>query len=286
MSYEYRGPEIISELLLNENTRNKGKIKQKQRIDVKCSSCFNIKNIVYQGHVENRLNHLDREYTCLKCTNSKRIIEYNKSNIGKSLEERIGYDKAQNAKIRLSEKSLLNDSVKSLRKFYGMTWEEKFGKEKSDAMKENHSKNCHFIPKFGKDNPQFGKPAHKLSGNGTKGYYNNIYFRSLLEAAFIRKLINENIIFENGELKKYAIPYIFEGRQRNYFSDFITDKYVYEIKPKSLLNTEQNRVKFEAAKYWCMNNNKEYILMTEYDFPQFTQLEIDTLILEGIIKLL
>lgn len=286
MSYEYRGPEIISELLINIKTKGGGKIKQKQRVDVKCSVCFNIKNVVYQGHVENRLKHPDREYLCNICFNRRRFIEYNKNSKNKTLEERLGVEKAQKTKEKISKASIERRCINSISHMWGMTWDEKFGKDKADAMRKFSSENCNLKPKFGKDNPQFGKPAHKLSGKGTKGYYLDIYFRSLLEASFIHYLISNNISFENGECKKYAIPYIFEGRERNYFSDFIVGDTIYEIKPKSLWKTWQNCAKFDAAREWCMKNNKKYIIMSEYDFHQLTQVEIDTFISEGKIKLI
>lgn len=286
MQNVYRGSEIISELVVNGKTKGTGKVKMSQYVDVQCSSCLCIKRVKYSGHVSNRLKHSDRPYLCRECFAKQAITEYNRSNKGKSLCDRLGLDKANVTKAKISQTSKDRDSVKSLRKFYGMTWNEKFGREKADKMREVASKNCKFVPKFGPDNRQFGKPAHKLAGKGTKGYYRGIYFRSLLEASFIRHLQNNNIQFENGELRKYAILYVFEGRQRNYFSDFVTADAVYEIKPKSLLKTAINCVKFEAARIWCMNNNKKYIIKCEDDFSQIKQSELDVMIAEGTIELI
>jgi len=282
---DYTGPEILTELKINKGKKLGGRIKRTQKIDVKCSRCLTINTVNYDGHARNRLKDSSSPYMCQKCCASNTIRRHNKAITGKSYEELFGIDKAILIKRKLSETSKNRDSIKNLRRFYGLSWEEKYGKEKADALKEHLRQNCKLVPKFGKDNPHFGKPAHKLSGKGTKGYYNDIFFRSLLEASFIHYLFNAGITFENGELEKYKIPYTFEGTQRNYFSDFVTEEYVFEIKPKSLLKTPQNCAKFKAAEIWSKNMNKQYKIMTEDDYHQLSQTEIENLKKEGILRL-
>jgi hypothetical protein len=210
----------------------------------------------------------------------------NIENNGKSLEERLGKVSSEKCKEKISKNSKERNSVKCLKKFYGMTWEEKYGKKKSIEMKEYASRNCKLIPKFGKDNHQFGKPAHKLSGTGVKGYYKDIFFRSLLEASFIHNLFQNNIEFENGELKKYAIVYNFDDRKRTYYSDFVVGDVLYEVKPKALINTRQNIAKADAAKIWCMKNNKQYKIITEEEINRLNESEINEMIMKGDIKLI
>jgi uncharacterized protein YlaI len=286
MKYDYRGPEILTELVINVGCKGAGKIKQHQDIDVKCSVCSGIKRVDYRGHAFCQLKYPDRVYKCITCIKSDRMAQYNRAQLGKTLIERLGPEKAAATKEKIGKHSISTKSLKGLVKFYGMTWEEKFGKERADLMKIAASKNCILRGKFGADNPQFGKPAHKLSGRGCKGHYRGTFFRSILEASYMHYMHLNNIKFENGELKKYAIPYVLNGRPRNYFCDFIIDGHYYEIKPKALLTTEQNRAKFEAATIWCAERGVTYNVRSEEDFHRLTTLEVDSLKNDGILTLL
>jgi hypothetical protein len=284
--YNYKGTEIISELILNpEGGLNGGN----QKILVKCSKCSNIKNVGYLGHVTNMVNKNKSEYKCSKCINGERIKEYNKSNTGVSLIDRLGEDTAlksiEKRKITLKEKE--SRGIKIPRPGNTKTWDERFGIEESIKRKEWMSKNNKLVPKYGPDNPQWGKPAHKLSGKGTKGYYNGIFFRSLMELSFIINFLEKNnIIYESGELKKYAIPYKLDDISRNYFCDFVVDKTFYEIKPEALHNTYKNRCKWEYAKTWCSERGYEFKVYSEYDFDLLKREEIDKLITDDKLILL
>lgn len=157
-----------------------------------------------------------------KCNGNKGLIEFSSNCKGKSLNEIYGDEKAHKIKMKLSK----------------------------------HSK--------GKNNPMYGKPAPKRSGNGWSGYYKNHYFRSMLELNYLIYLVDNNIKFESGEKRKHAIKYTMDGIERNYFPDYYlvdTDEYV-EIKPKSMVNSYQNKLKFKAAK--SVLNNK-FIILTEED---------------------
>lgn len=279
MSYDYNGPEIISKLIINPvGVKGAGKIKQRQLIDVKCFNCGNIKRIDYLGHAKNRLKSNKDMYWCHACISCEHITNYNKSYLGKTLEERLGMDIANKIKASSKKYAIDNNISDRLIKFRGMSWEEKFGKSKSDELKIKFRESNILKPMYGSDNYQWKKPAHKLSGKGTKGYYNNTYFRSLMEASFIVNFLEKyNMVFESGELKKYAFKYNFEGRYRNYFCDFVSNDIFYEIKPKSLHNSLQNISKWDAAKKWCDENNKIFKIYSEYDFDLLTQADIDNL---------
>ena len=139
----------------------------------------------------------------------------------------------------------------------GKTFEEIYGIEKSIELKQKISNAT-----SGKNNPMYGKPAPKRSGNGWSGYYGNYYFRSMLELYYLIYLVDNNINFESGEKKKHSIQYIMDGLERNYFPDYYlidTDEYV-EIKPQNLVNSYQNKLKFEAAKNKLGN---KHIILTE-----------------------
>lgn len=287
MAYNYRGEEILSELIINKGVRGKGKIKQKQKIIVKCFNCKQIKEVGYDIHVSNRLKSKKSNYHCRSCIAKETITSYNKSMIGVSLEDRLGKEKADLLKENSRKFAIDNKIGSRLQHFPGLSWEDRFGEERAKIKKEKCRRDCKFVPKFGKDNPQFGKPAHKLSGSGCKGYYNGIFFRSLLEASYIiNVLYKNNIKFESGELKKYAIPYKFNGRERNYFCDFITDNIFIEIKPKALHFNLQNLAKWNAAKIWCEERGLKHMVYSELDFPKLAQDTIDFLILTDKLILL
>jgi hypothetical protein len=277
---EYRGKEIISELIVNPPWwKSAGKIKKSQKILVKCSKCDTIKSVTYSGHVFNRQNSKSPTYKCRSCISGEQLTKYNLDVKGLTLEERLGDEKAKKLRNFRREYALENTIIDRLPSFTGKTWEMVRGKEKADRDKEFLRNNHHLPVKYGKDNPQWGKPAHKLSGKGTKGYYNGIYFRSLMEASFIINFLErQNLTFENGEKKKYAIPYMLGDVPRNYFCDFVVDNTFYEVKPKALHNTIQNKAKWEYAKKWCGERGYTFKVYSEYDFDLLKQYEIDNLI--------
>lgn len=128
-------------------------------------------------------------------------------------------------------------------------WLATLGEEEADKKRRElnakRSKNA-----TGENNPMFGKPSPLGSGNGWKGWYKDIYFASLNELYYLKYLLDNNISFENGEKKKYKIPYSFMNKKWNYFLDFYlsdTDEYV-EIKPRKLVNSPRNLAKFKAAR--------------------------------------
>lgn len=125
------------------------------------------------------------------------------------------------------------------------------GKERFKACGKKKSR-------FGKDNHQFGKPAPKGSGRGISGYYKDYYFRSLYEYKIIKKFLENDIVFycndkagnKCTEHEKIVIPYIFEGKKRNYIPDFIAiyndKKYIIEVKNKYSVTTEETKEKLAA----------------------------------------
>jgi hypothetical protein len=142
---------------------------------------------------------------------------------------------------------------------YGI-WLEKYSKEVADQklidFKFKLSKAT-----SGSNNPMFGKPAPKGSGNGWKGWYKGFYFRSLLELSFLVNYIDRfKMQFESGEKAKWAITYTkWDGSIGTYFPDYIIEgKYMVEIKPKALINSPLVKVKTEAAIDFCNKNNLKY----------------------------
>jgi hypothetical protein len=196
----------------------------------------------------------------------KRLEEFKNKALNRynTLVEKYGEDIAKEKENERREK-ISNSNCGEKNSMYGKSiysvWIEKYGEEianqKLEKLKEKHS-----INNSGENNPMYGKPAPIGSGNGFSGYYQNNYFRSLLELHYLIYLLDNNIKFENGELKKYHIPYIMDGIKRNYLPDYYlpeTDQII-EIKPKKLINSYENKLKFEAAKQQLGN---KHIILTE-----------------------
>jgi hypothetical protein len=179
---------------------------------------------------------------------------------GITLEERWGFEKASSAKAKIS-KSLsgenhpcfgskkwhgCNENYNAhLKNWKGKTFDEIFGKEKSKIIRDKLSAKC-----SGSKNPMYGKPPPQGSGNGWSGWYKETYFRSLLELSYLKYLIDNSIKFENGELKSHMIYYTINETQRTYHPDYylIDSDELIEIKPKKLLNSSNNVIKFAKAK--------------------------------------
>jgi hypothetical protein len=290
----YKGSEILS--AIRKNKRNI--IILSQKVDVKCANCNRIKNVNFYNHASNMLKkHLqmpDYRYKCKYCVNSERFRSRNIKNAKKTYEEIYGIEKAIQLK---KQKSLYNKSNPAIYKnlnsyniYYKKykTYDEIYGVEKSLQIKNKLSqsgKGKHSML-LGPKNPQYGKPAHKLSGKSSKGYYKGIFFRSIHELSFIINVLERsNIVWESGEHKNHIIPYVTKrGVKRNYFPDFITEKEIIEIKPSALINTEQNISKQQAAKIFAKQINKKYNVYTEKDFCLLKQNEINVLLAHEKIK--
>jgi hypothetical protein len=113
----------------------------------------------------------------------------------------------------------------------------------------------------GEKNGMYGKPSPEKSGYGINGWYMGIHFRSLLELSYIVYLDENKISWVSAE-GKIRIKYYDENQKaRTYSPDFIVNKNeVIEIKPKNLYR--HNKLKFEAGRQWCENNNYQYKVIT------------------------
>jgi len=139
-------------------------------------------------------------------------------------------------------------------------WIEKYGKDVADekmiAYKKKQS-----LSNSGVGNNMYGKPSPNGSGNGWSGWYKGWFFRSLLELSYMINIIERfNLEWYSAETKNYKIPYIGDNnQQRTYSADFIiADKYIVEIKPKSLHNSKQVLLKKKFAEKWCEDKNMIY----------------------------
>lgn len=123
------------------------------------------------------------------------------------------------------------------------TWESQFGIEEAARRKEAHS-----LRLRGTGNPMYGRPSPTRAGNGISGWFEDrLYFRSLLELAFILKCSRENLQIESAECSQYRVPYTLDGSERTYTPDFIDENGVlYEIKPSSLATSREVTAKLKA----------------------------------------
>jgi hypothetical protein len=164
----------------------------------------------------------------------------------------------------------------------GKTFDEIYGIEKAMLIKQKISKKS-----SGENNPMYGKPSPQGSGNGWSGWYKGWFFRSLKELSYMVYVIERfKLTWNTAEIKKYSIDYIdWNGTKRTYHPDFIIEnKYLVEIKPKTLLNSDTIKRKKYYAIEFCIKNNLKYKLR---GFERLlSNNEIDNLINEGKLEFL
>jgi len=253
-----------------------------QRIEVKCDICEKVWNLSLYTQINGYKKYnkdlcrgcKHREQYVLGIRNSNHITQYNKLQAGKTLEERLGEEKAKIAKEKMSKASSGENNANFGAKFNhgfghgalshlgkkGSTYEIMYGFEKAQILKQNCSKN-----NKGEKNPMFGKPSPQGSGNGWSGWYKGWFFRSLKELSFMINVIERfKFKWDTCECKNlFKISYIdYNGINKNYFPDFIlNDKYVVEIKPKHLWNSINVVNKKNAAELWCKEHGYKYKLI-------------------------
>lgn len=158
--------------------------------------------------------------------------------------------------------------------FYDI-WLKKYGKEIADEKLKKH-KMKQSLNSSGEKNPMFGKPSPMGSGNGWSGWYKEWFFRSLMELSYMINIIEKyDISWCSGENKDFKIEYIHKNKKRNYFPDFVLNgKYVVEVKPRRLWNSELVISKIKSAEVFCMKNNLIYKMRS---IPKLTFEEIKLL---------
>ncbi len=155
-------------------------------------------------------------------------------------------------------------------------WVDRYGKEKADELQLELSRKKS-IAWRGKNNPMYGKPSPPGSGNGWSGWYNGIFFRSIMELSYMVYLDNNDIIYTIAETTEYRVKYIdVNGIDKYYFPDFVLkdSSNIIEVKPKRLTNTLLNKLKFKAAKLKYVDKFK---IITEDDIPKLCDDEIKEL---------
>lgn len=270
---------------------HKGQPNLHQKVKLKCDSC----GVEFERVLS--LANRDETHKCQSCGQ----IHHNKTRdpaihtrmveaarivcTGKTLEERCGEVVAAKMKAAVqkasSGKNNPNYGGKFSRGFADNpltgTFEEIYGVERAAMIKAKLSANSK-----GEKNPMYGNPQPMGQGNGWTGWYNGVLFASLLELSFMIWCDKNNIKFEPiSNRKDYRVQYEFLGSKRNYFPDFlINEDVVVEIKPKNLIASEQNLLKFEAARKMF----DKFEVRTEDDFTKIKTIDIIKLYKSGSIK--
>lgn len=83
------------------------------------------------------------------------------------------------------------------------------------------------------------------------------HFRSSWEAAFW--------LITDFEYEKIRIPYVLNGKNKIYITDFVDEKQkkIFEIKPDSTRETAKNKAKFSAAQCWATENGYSFEIIGE-----------------------
>jgi len=96
-----------------------------------------------------------------------------------------------------------------------------------------------------------------------------IFLRSSYESVFARQLDNDNdvVTFTSEPLK---IPYTHDERRKNYIPDFLVEyrdgkKEIIEVKPCTLVSSDEVSVKTSAAIKFCNDLGISYRIVTEAD---------------------
>lgn len=215
----------------------------------------------------------------------KRLSEWQ---TGKTFEEMYGIEKAQKLKQNLScvfsgkNNPMYGKSYQCTgfrehsKKLKNKTYEEVYGEEKARVIKKK-------LSQPGENNPMYGKPSPEGSGNGWSGWYNGHYFRSLLELSYMHKLDALNIRYVTAETKEFEVEYLdWKNNKRIYFPDLylpLTNE-VIEIKPKKLVNTNNNQLKYKEA----MKKFSNFKIITDEEIEKLSYKKIVDLINRGILK--
>lgn len=148
-------------------------------------------------------------------------------------------------------------------------WISKYGREIADIKMSELKRKRSELQKGNKNN-MYGKPSPNGSGNGWSGWYNGLFFKSLLELNCMILFNEQKIKFKSAENKKFKIKYTdWDGKEKNYYPDFfiLKERKIIECKPKHLFTSANVLCKKKAALIFCEQNNYTYQLMDPGKIP-------------------
>jgi hypothetical protein len=256
------------------------------KVNLICSECgneFQISRALYQ----HKLNKQQNWFCSRECVQKNQKVSF--------LGEKNHFFKGKHSDITKSKLKEVRERNKDIYKsktfrktISDVTVGEKnpfYGKHHTQETKEKLRK-ANLGKHEGINNHMYGKPSPTGSGNGWSGWYKNWFFRSIKELSFMITVI-ERFKFNwiSGESKTYKIEYKdCNGNKRNYFPDFIlNNKYMIEIKPKKLWNTNNVLYKRLSAEDFCKDRELKYKL---FDPITLKTEDIKKYYNNGIIKFL
>lgn len=102
---------------------------------------------------------------------------------------------------------------------------------------------------------------------GIKNGQRVIHVRSSWERTYAQKLDEDPAVL-SWTYESVAIPYIFDGKRRNYVPDFLVVRdgstIVVEVKPQSLREKPLNAAKFKAAEQWYQEKGMMFLVAEHY----------------------
>lgn len=298
-------------MILSEHFKKtkSGKIIVTQKVKIKCDQC----NFELSSSLLNQIEGV-KKYGMDLCRGCKQKEQYRlglrdkqkehirnyatKVQKGKTYEELYAPDKVNSIKNKLSksasdnnprwslkyrtydeinkDKKKLGKRITDTRK--GKSYDEIYGYEKSLSIKNKLSSSFK-----GEKNHMYGKPAPKGSGGGIDGWYDDFYFRSLLELSFLIDMSNKGITVMSAENNTFKVPYEIDGVIKNYFPDFYLpdENLIIEIKPFCRISEHINSIKFKAANKTFDN----FKVLSERDFKKIAKDELLKLVNNNIVRL-
>lgn len=161
-------------------------------------------------------------------------------------------------------------------------WEEKYGKEVADSKLEK-LKEGRRSRMAGSGNPMWGSPAPLGSGGGWSGWYNGLYFRSLLELAFMLELDTRGVNYVSAECLRFRVHYTYQGKDYTYYPDFYLPEEDGVVELKPLRRTQEGRF---LAKKEAASKMFNYRVVTDVEVPKITRDQLKQLVDVKKVKLL
>ena len=219
-----------------------------------------------------------KQIYCPDCLHKLASKHFKRDGNGGIIQKRTQEERIEQIRHGIIKNPMYGRSVYSV-------WLEKYGKEEADRRnKEMQRKKSE--KSSGKNNPMYGKPAPKGSGNGISGWYKGWYFRSLRELSYMVNVIEK----EGHEWRSldntpdFRIKYLDkDGHERSYCPDFLIDnKIVVEIKPERLQQLDLVVRKQNAAIMYCKTRNLVHII-TDVEILDFSIIE--KMVNDGVVRL-
>lgn len=184
----------------------------------------------------------DEKFGKEKSSEMKEEARKNCGWIGKSVEERLGPERAEVVRRKAAASNR--------------------GKKRSSQIRKKMS--------IAAIKSRLEKPDAHVSW-GIKGWYKGFFFRSSYEYFFMKKLENEGLNLKSDlQQECFRVPYVFEGQEYNYVPDFYVPSrsVVFEVKNDySLASDPIVACKHEAAKAYFLQKSIDFVVVSDTDLP-------------------